>query len=458
MAVTAVRTLDFKFGPKHIDYMRRCRTCQINVAEGAVRAGKTVDNVFAFAYEIDMTPDIFHLATGSTMANAKLNIGVCNGFGLEGQFRGRCKWGKYKDNEALYVDTPTGQKIIIFCGGALANSYQKIRGNSFGMWIATEINLHHSSFIEEASNRQLAAKHLKVFWDLNPSHPKHEIYTKYIDSYAKKQAAGEFPAGYNYEHFTIFDNITLPPGRTDEIVSRYDKGSIWYVRDILGKRAIAEGLIYSKFASVSTSSENSYGISVQQAKELIDHRQVGALIIGIDFGGNGSGHSFVCTTHTLGFQSLVALSSELHKEIINGSQHQEIDPDMLGSLLVKFVMRMQKQWGMPIKQIRADSAEPVLIRGLQSSMKKAGMANIKILPATKRRVNDRIDCMATLLAQKRFMYVQSDCETLENAMQTCVWNPKSLDRERLDDGTSDIDTMDGFEYSWENDIEKFIKK
>ena len=51
--MTATTTLEFKFGQKHIDYMRRCRDCEINVAEGAVRAGKTVDNVFAFAAELE---------------------------------------------------------------------------------------------------------------------------------------------------------------------------------------------------------------------------------------------------------------------------------------------------------------------------------------------------------------------------------------------------------------------
>lgn len=245
--MTATQTLEFKFGPKHIAYMRRCRDCEINVAEGAVRAGKTVDNVFAFANELETCPDKFHLASGSTLGNAKLNIGDCNGYGLEGQFRGRCRWGKYKNNEALYVDTPAGEKIIIFAGAALANSFKRIRGNSYGMWIATEINQHHDSFIKEAFNRQLAAKKIKVFWDLNPSNPNHQIYTDYIDKYAAKQKAGNFLPGYNYEHFTIFDNATLPPERVQEIVSKYDEGSVWYDRDIMGRRMRAEGLVYPMF-------------------------------------------------------------------------------------------------------------------------------------------------------------------------------------------------------------------
>lgn len=191
--VTKKKTILYRFSEKHKEYIRRCRECSYNVAEGAVRAGKTVDNVFAFAHELKTTPDKIHLATGSTMANAKMNIGDCNGMGLEWIFRGQSHWGKYKDNEALFIKGPAThnrQKIVIFAGGAKEDSYKKIRGNSYGMWIATEINLHHDNTIKEAFNRQLAAKRLKVFWDLNPDNPRAAIYSEYIDRYQRQQEEG----------------------------------------------------------------------------------------------------------------------------------------------------------------------------------------------------------------------------------------------------------------------------
>ena len=83
------------------------------------------------------------------------NIGECNGFGLEYYFRGRNRWGKFKDNEALFVKTAVGERIVIFAGGGKADSFKKIRSNSYGMWIATEINLHHDSTVKEAFNRRL---------------------------------------------------------------------------------------------------------------------------------------------------------------------------------------------------------------------------------------------------------------------------------------------------------------
>ena len=229
---------------KHKEYMQRAKEATISVAEGAVRAGKTVDNCAVFARMIDLgVRDRIHLATGSTSANAKLNIGDCNGFGLEHIFRGRCHWTKYKGNEALIItNSQKREYVVIFAGAAKADSYKKIRGNSYGMWIATEINLHHDNTIHEAFNRQLAAKTRKVLWDLNPSSPAASIYVDYIDKFAK--AYGD---KYNYQHFTIRDNATVTPERLAEIEAQYDPKSIWYKRDILGERCNVEGLIYGMF-------------------------------------------------------------------------------------------------------------------------------------------------------------------------------------------------------------------
>lgn len=231
------------FSERHREYIRTAVRSTISVAEGAVRAGKTIDNVAAFSTLIERgTPDRIHLATGSTAANAKLNIGDCNGFGLEHIFRGRCRWTKYRGNEALVIKSHGRDYVVIFAGGAKADSYKKIRGNSYGMWIATEINLHHIDTIREAFNRQLAARLRRVFWDLNPSSPGHFIYREFIDRFAE-----QLGDRYNYAHFTIRDNLTITPERLREIEAQYDTTSIWYRRDILGERCAPEGLVYQCF-------------------------------------------------------------------------------------------------------------------------------------------------------------------------------------------------------------------
>ena len=246
MPTVTRQTIDWKpFSKKHKDYIKNALSNKMNVAEGAIRSGKTIDHCIIAAMYLEECPDRIHLATGSTLGNAKLNIGVCNGFGLENLFRGRCKWGKYKDNEALFLKTQTGDKVVIFAGGSKADAYKRILGNSYGLWIATEINEHYdcddsrTSFIKVAFGRQLAAVWPMVLWDLNPCNPSHRIYNEYIDLYNT-----QYVGGYQYEHFTIQDNLSISEERKREIESQYVPGSVWYRRDILGERCIAEGLVY----------------------------------------------------------------------------------------------------------------------------------------------------------------------------------------------------------------------
>jgi len=244
---TATQTIRWQpFSAKHKRYIKAALKNKLNVAEGAIRSGKTIDNCIVAAAYLETCKDKIHLASGSTIGNAKLNIGVCNGYGLENLFRGRSHWGKYRDNDALFVYTKTGEKIVVFAGGAKADSYKRILGNSYGLWIATEINEHYDcedsreSFIKVAMGRQIAAAEPKILWDLNPCNPGHRIYKTYIDAYRARPYIG----GYQYEHFTIRDNLSITEARRKEIESQYVVGSTWYRRDILGERCIAEGLIY----------------------------------------------------------------------------------------------------------------------------------------------------------------------------------------------------------------------
>lgn len=82
------------FSNKHINYISNSLKNILCVAEGSIRSGKTIDHCIIAAMYLETCKDKIHLASGSTIGNAKLNIGACNGFGLENIFRGRCRWRK----------------------------------------------------------------------------------------------------------------------------------------------------------------------------------------------------------------------------------------------------------------------------------------------------------------------------------------------------------------------------
>lgn len=426
-----MQTIDWKpFSSKHKKYIKNALRNKMSVAEGSIRSGKTIDNcIIACAY-LETCPDKIHLASGSTIANAKLNIGACNGYGLENLFKGRCKWGKYKDNDCLYIYTKTGEKIVVFAGGGKSDSYKKILGNSYGLWIATEINEHYDSddsresFIKVAFGRQVASKKPMVLWDLNPCNPKHTIYESYIDKYQD-----DFIGGYNYEHFTLHDNLSITPQRLLEIESQYDKGSVWYRRDILGERCIAEGLVYQYYA------DNYASFRMDTLPD-----DIVLIRIGVDFGGNGSATTFVCTGFSRGYKYVYVLMSERHEE--------ELNPEQLNQKFAFFVDLCYNMFNKPI-EVRADSAEQILIRGLKQTAERKRLP-ITVKNAVKMPIMERIRLVNKLIAQDR-LRVYKVANTVENALCEALWELKHPD-ERLDDGSTDIDTLDAFEYSLEPDM------
>lgn len=423
-----------EFSPKHKAYIKGGLRNRMSVAEGAIRSGKTIDNCIISAAYLEQTPDKYHLASGSTIGNAKLNIGVCNGFGLENLFRGRCRWGKYRDNEALFVNTATGEKIVIFVGGAKADSYKRILGNSYGLWIATEINEHYdspdsrTSFIKVATGRQIAAQHPLTLWDLNPCNPRASIYENYIDRYRTSGLAG----GYQYQHFTIHDNATITPQRLAEIESRYDPSTVWYRRDILGERAVAEGLIYQLFAD----NPGRYIVDVPPP--------VTYATIGVDFGGGTSAHAFCCLGHYPG--GIVVLDEYREQGALN--------PNKLQADFCDFVRRCQLRWR--VGDCWCDSAEQTLINGLRISAAQAHLP-LNIGNAMKRPINDRIRALCILMGADRFKIVRT-CRHTIDALSSAVWDIKKPTEDvRLDDGTTNIDNLDALEYAYERDIPVLVE-
>ena len=430
------------FAEKHKEYIKEALKNKMSVAEGAIRSGKTIDHCIIAAAYLEKCRDKIHLATGSTIGNAKLNIGVCNGFGLENLFRGRCKWGKYKSNEALFINSQTGEKIVVFAGGGKADSYKRILGNSYGLWIATEINEHYDnedsrvSFIKVAFGRQAAALDPLVLWDLNPCNPHHPIYSDYIDRYRT-----DYVGGYQYQHFTIDDNLSISDERKAEIKSQYDVHSVWYRRDILGERCVAEGLIYRDFA------DNTEKYIVRNIDEW--RRQKGGFAyinIGVDFGGSGSATKFQAVGITRDFR-VVALDEEYidHKK-------ESIDPERLIRRYAAFTERVTASYGPA--QTRADSAEQVLIKGLMTGVARYGLKT-QVKNALKMPINDRIKLELLLMSQGR-LFVSDRCPRLIDAFRSAVYDPKKYEDERLDDGTSDIDSLDAFEYAIEPQYRQLI--
>lgn len=422
-----------RFSEKHVRYIHDWPRNRMMCAEGAIRSGKTIDHCIIAAMYLESCPDTYHLATGSTIGNAKLNIGVCNGFGLEALFRGRCKWGKFKDNEALFIRTPTGEKVVIFAGGGYADSYKRILGNSYGLWIATEINEHYDcedsrqSFLKVAMGRQIAAQKPLTLWDLNPCYPEHTIYTQYIEPYRL-----QFVGGFRYEHFTLRDNATITAERMAEIVSQYVPGTVWYRRDINGERCVAQGLCFPVFAD----NPDPYIISDAEA----DKRASGKLVIGVDFGGRGSMSTLFLTDISRDYRQLTGLMEE------GIPLSNRVDSQAICDAFVAFYREAVRRYGR-VEWVFCDSASPTMINSLVSAARAAALPWNNITGVKKNPIADRPRTVDRLLTTGRLKLARR-CNATIRAISNLRWDEKLPDQPEDKNIGNINDRWDAFCYSW----------
>lgn len=431
MAINRTSRLKYNWSDKHKEYMRNAQTCSMNIAEGSIRSGKTTDNIFCFAHDLKQSKDKLHLATASTQPTAKIIIGDCDGYGLEHIFRGQCKWGKYKGNECLKIcgkDTNYQEKIVLFCGGAKADSYKKFRGMSIGLWIATEINLHHADTIREAQRRQINAYIKRFYWDLNPESPKAEIYKEFIDVYERKSKSGQLKGGFNLVTFNIFDNINLSKENLEEEISKYEVGSVFYNRDILGLRCAAEGIVFRDFA------ENTDKYICK--RDEVPQRFV-SVGVGYDLGGNQSNFALVCTGITADNKAYVLRAQEIFPE--------DLKLEDVEKAAKEFITGVEKDYKVRVNYCYVDDNYYTTINSLNDwRCMFDTAAHIK----STMPLEDRPLMLSKLMAQGRFKLVEGECEPLIEQLQNAVYDDKAEKAIILDDGSYNIDCIDGLFYSF----------
>ena len=241
------------------------------------------------------------------------------------------------------------------------------------------------------------------------------------------------------QKYTIFDNPFLSRDFVENLCTEY-AGTVYYKRFILGEWALAEGLVYRDFAD----EPKKYTLDDVSAWLDVNDKEVSVLSIGVDFGGTNSATKFQATVITKDY-CVIAVDEEYidHKK-------ESVDPNDLNKRFAKFVKRVTAEWGNG--QTRADSAEQILIRGLYNTARSENLGT-QVKNALKMPINDRIRLTIALMGQQRF-YVAEKCPHLIDALSNAMYDATKTEDTRLDDGTTDIDSLDAFEYS----IEPYYKQ
>lgn len=308
-----------------------------------------------------------------------------------------------------------GQKV--YCLGAdKANSVAKIQGMTVEYTYGDEMTTWAEPVFQMLKSR-LRCEHSHFDGTANPDSAHHYI-KKFIDS----------DVDVFCQTSTIDDNPFLPAEFVEQLKKEY-AGTVYYKRFILGQWAAAEGSCYPLFAA------NPERYIAYIAPPIVYAN------IGVDFGGGTSGHAFQCVGFTFRMSEMVVL-----EEYFNQSA---LDPQTLEREFVDFVQRCKAKY--TISEVYCDSAEQTLINGLRNAAARTGL-RVNVANAMKKPINERIRAECKLMGADRFK-VMSHCRYTIDAFSSAVYDSKRITEDvRLDNGTSNIDTLDATEYAFEREI------
>lgn len=391
------------------------------ICDGAVRSGKTSIMMWAFVrWAMENFSGQRFGVCGRTVDSCTKNIIVPFTAMSLAKERYIIRWRR--GDKVMEVRRGAVTNYFEVFGGKDEASYTLIQGRTLAGVLLDEVVLMPRSFVEQALAR-CSVDGAKLWFSCNPGSPHHWFYQEWIKRHRERNAL--------YLHFEMKDN----PGLSEKTLARYENmyAGIFYDRYVRGLWVAAEGVVYKDFAN------NTEKYLIDDPLKWAEEQgtKFSVISIGVDFGGTKSATKFQATGITKDYR-VVALEEEYIK-------NEEIDPDALNRRFATFAQMVASKYG--YSQTRADSAETVLIRGLDHTAQKMRLGT-QVKNALKLQITDRIRLVVLLMKQGRFK-VSRSCPHLIDALQTAIYDPDKFEDERLDDGTSDIDSLDAFEYSIE---------
>lgn len=391
------------------------------ICDGAVRSGKTSIMMWAFVrWAMENFSGQRFGVCGRTVDSCTKNIILPFTAMSLAKERYIIRWRR--GDKVMEVRRGAVTNYFEVFGGKDEASYTLIQGRTLAGVLLDEVVLMPRSFVEQALAR-CSVDGARLWFSCNPGSPHHWFYQEWIKRSRERNAL--------YLHFEMTDNLGLSKRTLERYENMY--AGIFYDRYVRGLWVAAEGIVYKDFAN--DTEKYLIGDPLEWAKQ--NGASFSIISIGVDFGGTKSATKFQATGITKDFR-VVALEEEYIK-------NEEIDPNALNRRFATFCQLITSKYG--YSQTRADSAETVLIRGLDHTAQKMRLGT-QVKNAMKLQITDRIRLVVLLMKQGRFK-VSRNCPHLIDALQTAIYDPDKFEDERLDDGTSDIDSLDAFEYSIE---------
>lgn len=384
------------FSEKQLEYWNNA-TRRWNVKTGATGSGKTFLDFYLLPKRIRAcTGAGLIVLIGNTKGTLQRNIidPLRNIFG---------------DNLVGIIGSDNTAELFgrkVYCLGAdKINQVAKIQGATIEYAYGDEITTWAQEVFEMLKSR-LRCPNSTFDGTCNPADPEHWM-KKFLDS----------DADVYLQEYTIYDNPFLPKGFVDELCKEY-AGTVYYDRFILGKWARAEGLVFRFFADDPEKYLFEDADLYDEDGKLL--KPFSKIVMGIDFGGNGSQTTFALWGY-IGDYKEFRILEEGGLPLTDDINAQDICDAWLA-----FMRACVKKYGR-VDWVFPDSASTTLINSLRSTAEANGLAKNRIAGCRKNEVRDRPRTLSRLFNSGR-LKVNRRCENTVRAFKSLVWDPKDPER------------------------------
>lgn len=420
------KKIDDMLNPKQLDFILNDDS-RVNLLSGAVRSGKTYISLLKWAiFVASMPKDSEFIMVGKTITALKRN---CLGLLTELVGSDNFTYSTSQKSGKLY-----GRQIWLE-GANDERAESKIRGMTLAGAYVDELTQIPFEFYTMLLSR-LSVKNAKLYATTNPDAPTHWVKLEIIDNDKIDKKVW---------NFQFDDNLILKRENEkyfEDLRREYESlGEVFLQRFIYGNWVLAEGLIYKQF-----NDNKEMFIKDEAVDENGKPLNFMIITIGIDYGASKSSTSFVCNGITTLFKQVWALDEMKIDGVYT--------PEDLYKKFEEFYRRIVEKYG-KVSTSFADwgSLGQTLTFGLNRYLQQHRIP-LQVQDCVKGQIIDRIYMDLALFAKgKRF--ILKKCKHLKEAYEQAVWDDKKVDT-RLDDFTSDIDSLDANEYSYFSYYDKLM--
>jgi PBSX family phage terminase large subunit len=373
-----------EFSSKQLEYFATSNSF-INLAEGAVRSGKTHVNLYRFAEHALSGPPGDMMVLGKTERTVKRNVVSP----LKQISRGEDFSVRYVQGSGeLWI----GPRLVHVVGANDVSSEEKVQGVTLAGSYCNELTLYPEGVWQTLLDRH-SVDGAQIFADCNPDSPYHWLYRDYMQGEAIE------PSDLLSLHFELNDNPSLSQVYKDRLSRIHPPGTLWHKRMVLGLWVVAEGAIYDQFDA-----------DHHVVSELPDPSEFTRYLVGVDY---GTANATVFLLLGKGPRAWYVISEWRHDARKSGRQMTDAEYS------AAFIHWMRSH-GVTPSSIEVDPSAA----SFKLQLRRDGVRRVF---DAKNEVIDGIRLVSSALSNDR-LFIHESCKELIAEMANYRWDEKAVER------------------------------